>query len=155
MATTSKSTDAPNILRSSPTQGRKLDNPDHLKNFLERAKFSVDSIKVTSTPIVPSHVLENSDNPRLADTNFKHSVALDFKSPTTPNRTLSSPTDATAKKASFKAAIQQKAIEGKGEPKLDTSSFDHHIGRFVAARFLTLLQLFAPHSSSILSPLCR
>ena len=120
MAATSKSTDATNILPSLPTQAQKLDNPDHLKNFLERAKFSVDSIKVTSRPVVPSRVFGVLDNPsqhRQADANFEHSVALDSKSPTAPNSIHSPSTDATAKRASFKEAVQQKAIEGKGKPK--------------------------------------
>jgi len=151
MDATSKSTNTPNILRSLSTQARKLDNPDHLKNFLERARFSVDSIKVTSRPVVPSRVFEDSGNPsqhRQADTNSEHSVALEFKSPTAPGPTHSPSIDTTAKKASFKEAVQQKAIEGKGKPKhlasphpLPPSSFDHHIGRFVAERFSYLTHL--------------
>jgi hypothetical protein len=121
MDASTKSTNTPNILPSLPTQARKVNNPDHLKDFLERAKFSVDSIKVTSRPM-PSYVSGASqpDNPSqstIANTNFEHSVALNSKSPTTPDSTSSTSTDAKTKRANFKEAIQQKAIEGKGKPK--------------------------------------
>jgi len=91
---------------------------------------------------VPSYVsgtsqTGNPSQPRLADTDFERSVALNSNPPTT-----SPSTDATAKRASFKEAIHRKAIEGKGKPKhvafrftpfVATSIYDHHIDRFVAA----------------------
>ncbi len=79
----------------------------------------------------------NPSEPRLADTDFERSVALNSNPPTTPPST-----DATSKRVSFKEAIHRKAIEGKGKPKhvafpftpfLAASISDHNIDRFVAA----------------------